>query len=436
MGMTPQQYTERLAELQTRYEHLMAISRELNSTFDLPTLLKQILNAVTDLTQTETASIMLIDTESGDLRFEASHDLGVAGEDLDGFVIPMEGSIAGWVATHGEHQLIPDVSKDTRFFSDVDDEVGTFAKNMLAVPLKAGDDVIGVVEAINKRTGEVWEDDDIPMLSAFADQAAIAIQTARYVDSEIKRKTMERDLEIGKQIQLSLLPKSPPKIPGWTIAATYTAARQVGGDFYDFFRLPIQSPTLGMVVADVADKGVPAALFMAVSRTVIRSTARARTHPAEVLAEANELIAIDADSSNLFVTTFYATLNIVTGKLTCANGGHNPPYLWDSASGEFKAIHLPGVALGIMPNAKFDEEAFTLVPGDFVIFYSDGVTEAMNADREQFEEERLVAALPTDPNASAQDILDALVHAVNDFTGNAPQFDDFTAFVVKRMPMG
>jgi sigma-B regulation protein RsbU (phosphoserine phosphatase) len=241
-------------------------------------------------------------------------------------------------------------------------------------------------------------------------------------------------MAIGRQIQLGLLPKDCPVVPGWEFAAVYQAARQVGGDFYDFPELPNQPGRLGLVIADVADKGVPAALMMALSRAMVRTAAADGRSPSAALGLANELI-LKHSHTDLFVSAFYATLDIHSGRLTYANAGHNRPLWLQSDSGEIQELTAQGIVLGILEDIELEEREIDVTPGDVLVFHTDGVTEAMDIAGQQFGEERLRATVAAIPNASAQQITSAVVDAVKTFTGDAPQSDDLTLLVVKRRPV-
>jgi sigma-B regulation protein RsbU (phosphoserine phosphatase) len=215
------------------------------------------------------------------------------------------------------------------------------------------------------------------------------------------------------------------------VATHWQAARQVGGDFYDF--LPLDEDRWGMVIADVADKGVPAALFMALSRTILRTVAFNRQDPAQVLMRANEIIAREA-RSDLFVTVFYGVWDPTTERLTYANAGHNPPLLWQPNSG-FQALPGRGVALGVLPEIQMKSTSLALRPGDTIILYTDGVTEALNEDFDEFGLERLQVAARAAGRRSAPEIVRHITDSIRDHTGQTAQFDDMTLIVVKRQSM-
>lgn len=252
----------------------------------------------------------------------------------------------------------------------------------------------------------------------------------RLMEEEVKHQRMEEEMAIGRRIQRSLLPASCPQIPGWEFAAYYRAARQVGGDLYDFITLPETPNLLHLVIADVTGKGVPAALFMAFGRTVIRTEARNGCLPAETLRRTNRSILQDIRTP-LFLSAFYATLETDSGRLAYANAGHNWPYL-RRRNGAVEPLASKGLLLGVFPEAIIEEETNQIEPGDCLVLFTDGITEAQNAASDLFEEERLEAVIAAHDGDSADGLLQAIVAAVEAFVGDTPQADDFTIVVARR----
>jgi len=214
------------------------------------------------------------------------------------------------------------------------------------VPLVADGRSIGAL-MIDTRRPRLLDQDEVRFLRLMANQAALAIEQARPLQEEIRRQRLEQELAVGRQIQFSMLPEGCPVAPGWQFAAAYRPARQVGGDFYDCFDLPGDPRRLGIVIADVADKGVPATLFMALSRSVIRATAIDGRGPAATLTRANRLILTDSQAS-LFVTAFYVVLDIRNGRLTYANAGHNRTLWLHAGTGEVEDLYARGIALSVL----------------------------------------------------------------------------------------
>jgi serine phosphatase RsbU (regulator of sigma subunit) len=297
-------------------------------------------------------------------------------------------------------------------------------------PLVADGRAVGAL-VIDARTPRLLDQHEIRLLRLMGAQAAIAIEKARLHVEELKGQALENELAVAREIQLSLLPKHLPSVPGWEFASFYEAARQVGGDFYDFFDLPGEPHRLGVVVADVAGKGVPAALLMALSRTVIRARAVGGEGPAAALAQANELI-VAASESALFLTAFYGALDTESGRMVYARAGHNPP-LWVRAEGsDVRELTAQGTVLGVFDEIDLEERAIDVAPGDFLVFYTDGVTEAMDEENRLFGETRLEELLAANHGASAGQVLQSVVDAVREHAGQVAQSDDLTLLVVKR----
>ena len=300
------------------------------------------------------------------------------------------------------------------------------------MPLVAAGRSVGVL-VVDKRQPRQLDEHEVRLLRLMANQAALAIEKARQQQQEVERQILGKELELAQEIQLSLLPKALPEVAGWEFAAYYQPARQVGGDFYDLFAVPGESQRLGMVIADVSGKSVPAALFMALSRTMIRTAALDGCRPSVCLDRANGQIRKE-NRSGQFVSVCYATLDIRSGRLVFANAGHNPPLWVKETSGQTRELVAPGIVLGVLDEIDLDEGEIDIAPGDLLIFYTDGVTESMDTSREQFGEERLQELVVGLAQASARRVIEAVVDAVAAHTGDVPPFDDITLLVVKRCP--
>ncbi len=237
------------------------------------------------------------------------------------------------------------------------------------------------------------------------------------------------DLALASRMQQAILPKKFPETPQYQVFASMEAARDVGGDFYDVMDLP--DGRVGITVADVSGKGVTAALFMMSSRTLLNSVAAARSDPADALGEVNRLLQENNEAS-MFVTVFFAVFDPASGELVCANGGHNPPLIVHADGSSTLLPQKPGVALGVVPDIAYEKSAAALAPGDAIILYTDGVTEAENDRQEQFGVERLRGVFADSPPSDARETNMAVFRAVKDFAGAAPQFDDITCLTLYR----
>lgn len=303
-------------------------------------------------------------------------------------------------------------------------------ETMLALPLLARGSLVGLMLVDRPALGEpINQRRRMNILSGIAHQSALALQTGRLQAEATERQRLERELEVAQRIQRSFLPQQLPRYPGWQLAAFYRAARQVGGDFYDF--IPLRSGKVGIVIADVADKGVPAALFMALCRTNIRAAAFSRDDPVDTLVRVNELLLSDS-RSDLFVTVWYGVWDPVTGEVIYAVGGHNPPLLLQ-ADGLASELSGRGVALGVVERMRIEKRSVIIDPGDVLAGYTDGITDALRSDGAEFGLVGLQSTVSSFRQRSAQEIVTRVVRAVDTFTGDEPQFDDLTLIVLKRV---
>jgi serine phosphatase RsbU (regulator of sigma subunit) len=270
-----------------------------------------------------------------------------------------------------------------------------------------------------------------PALEVLAAQIALALNAADVFNQSLAHQAVAQELAFAGKIQASFLPEQIPSIAGWQLAAQLIPARETSGDFYDL--IPLPNGCLGIVVADVTDKGFGAALFMALSRTLIRSySIQYPSDPVRVLWETNQRILMDSQS-DLFVTTFYGTLNPVSGELKYANAGHNPPYLFISGDDiPSRTLKATGVPLGVLQDRSWEQAAIGIEPKSVLVLYSDGITEAQNSAGEFFGEKRLQRVIAKNLDRSAEDLQKAIFSAIKEFVSEAPQSDDLTLVVVGR----
>ncbi len=401
---------------------LREVSSIINSAFELEEVLALILREVERVLPFESTAILLIEGE--ELVVRAAR----------GFSIPIEYSLPIFRLDENAliHELvqsrtpiiIPDVLEDPRWI-DIEETRGI--RSWLGIPLIVENHVIGEL-GLNHGTPSIYRQFHAEIALTFANQAAAAIERARLHQQTLLQARLQQEAETARRIQSSLLPDAAPQIEGWDIAASWQPAKEVAGDFYDFIDLP--EDRLGFVVADVCGKGIPASLFMAVSRTVFRVLALADTPPALLLADVNNKLKAES-TANMFVTLFYGILNIRTGELHYSNGGHNPPILLRQ-HGDTLSIGSSGPALGVFPNVPYEATTLTIVPGDVLVVYTDGVTEAINDEEEEFEEDRLTDCISDNRDETAQLINHSIQQAVREFTADAPPADDATILVIKR----
>ncbi len=410
---------------------LQEISADLTSTLDLEQVLAACLQRILDLLAAESASILIV--EGNELVFRLA--LGKKAAEIKPFRIPLDQGIAGWVVQNAQGIYSNDVHNDPRFYAMPDNEIGFVTQALMAVPLIVNERAIGVVEVINKPGG--FGKGDLDLLSTIAASAAIAIDNARLYQLAVEKGRLERELQLARQVQASLIPRQTPQLPGWQLATRWIPARQVSGDFCDFIDLSqvtTASHDIGIVIviADVADKGMPAALFMTLTRSIIRASVAQLHTPAESMTHANRLICADAHDG-MFVTLFYAQLNPATGEMICVNAGHNRPLLYRAAGDQLTEIECAGIVLGVDDKALYSQCSVPLHSGDLALLYTDGVIDATDPQRQQFGLERLKDILYQHRLASAPDIIAALERTLGDFAGGSLPFDDITMLLVKRL---
>jgi serine phosphatase RsbU (regulator of sigma subunit) len=301
----------------------------------------------------------------------------------------------------------------------------------IVVPLVSQGELIGLLSLGPRLSQQDYSTDDRGLLSNLATQASPAVRVAQLVRQQQaearQRERLAQELKVAHLVQQTLLPKDVPALPSWQIDRYYQPAREVGGDFYDFIELP--EGRLGLVIGDVTDKGVPAALVMATTRSMLRAAASALDSPSAVLERVNDLLYVDIPP-NMFVTCLYAILEPTTGRLCFANAGHDLPYR--RRDGGVDELRARGMPLGLMPSMQYEEKEVTLAPGEGVLFYSDGLVEAHNPRREMFSFGRLqqlVASGPEHGQVLINHLLDELAH----FAGAGwEQEDDITMVLLER----
>ena len=240
---------------------------------------------------------------------------------------------------------------------------------------------------------------------------------------------LQNELDVASKIQQSILPTRFPKTAEYEVYANMEPARNVGGDFYDI--LTLEGNYVGLAIADVSDKGVPASLFMMSSRTLLKGTAIGIPEPGNVLRDVNDLLYEENDTS-MFVTVIYAVYSPDTGSFMYSNGGHNPPLVIHRDGSSTLLPPIGGIALGIAPGMSFPQDTVILERGDILMLYTDGITEAMNADREEFGMERMQQVFAEQPPANSKEATEMIFKAVHTFAGDTPQSDDITCLTISR----
>lgn len=302
----------------------------------------------------------------------------------------------------------------------------------MVVPLVSQGELIGLLNLGSRLSQQEYSTEDRTLLNNLAAQTAPAVRVAQLVRHQRveaqEREHIEQEMRIARLIQHTLLPRSVPELDGWQIGTYYQPARAVGGDFYDFLYLP--DGRLGLVIGDVTDKGVPAAMVMATTRTVLRAAAQRTDSPGEVLERANEVLCPDIPP-NMFITCLYAILDPNSGRLVYANAGHDLPYRRHADGVE--ELRATGMPLGLVTGMSYEEKETVIRPGDSVLFYSDGLVEAHNPQRELFSFPRLRELLVHHPAGESRALVEFLLDELTQFTGaDWEQEDDITLMTIHR----
>lgn len=406
-------------------EHLLTlykISGEINSTLDFDEALDRAIDGLMLVTRAQRGFLMIADHDAGTL------DVHVA-RNIDGDTIESEGystTIVNKVVETEKSLLTNNAQFDTRINAG-QSIILRGLRAILCAPMLVRDRLIGVVYVDTTMKAGAFHQSDQELLEAACGIAARAIENARLFKVAVEKGRLERELQMASEIQRNLLPKSMPQVAGYELAPYWVAAREVAGDFYDAFEL--KNGHLGTVIADVSDKGAPAALFMAVARTLLRSSAYGGASPVDTMWHTNDLLVPDAEESGMFVTVFYTEFR-PDGTCINVNGGHNPPALYRAATGDVEYMPTGGRALGWFPGNVFEAIEVQLQPGDIIVYYTDGLTEAENPVGEPYGEDRLAEAIKKFAAKPASLIRDDILEDVDVFCDGNPPFDDITMLVV------
>ena len=414
-------FLETQSKLQT-LRILFEIMSDLTATLDFERVLRACLERVQTLLNAQAASVLTLDGD--ELVFEVA--LGEKSDAVRPYRIPRHQGIAGWVVDNNHGIIVNQPHKDPRFYANADLSSGFTTECILAVPLTINERTIGAIEVFNKPGGFV--EADLELLSAIGSSAAVAIENARLYQAAVEKGRMERELQVARGVQISLLPTQLPHVPGWEFAARWLPARQVSGDFYD--AIPFIDKRLGLLVGDVTDKGIPAALFMAFTRSISRASLAEAASPATGITRANRLICTGT-THGLFVTMFYALLDPAASLITWVNAGHNPAIHFHADTGEMTRLTTTGMPLGMDINTVYRQQKCRMQTGDFMLLYTDGITEALNEKQDEFGLPRLESLLREHKNDSVEALLSAIEEAVKNFAGNGAASDDITLLVIK-----
>jgi phosphoserine phosphatase RsbU/P len=405
-------------------QHLLTLYRitaVMNSSLEFNTALDNIIESVMEVTKAQRGFLMASDNETGGLNV-------LVARGVDGNALAEEGystTIVNQVVATQQSLLTNNAQFDTRYQAG-QSIIMRGLRAILCAPMMTQGRLLGAIYVDTSMKAGNFSQADRDLLTAVAGQAAIALENARLYTESVEKGRLERELQMAREIQQTLLPRRMPDIKGYDIAARWEAAREVAGDFYDVF--PMSDDRFSVVIADVSDKGAPAALFMAVARTMIRAHSHAGLSAIETMSRTNDLILEDAESG-MFVTVYQSMFDL-TGHSVHVNAGHNPPLLYRRATNDVQMMPRGGRAVGWFPNNPLQEVELILQPGDILVYYTDGVTEAQSSAGEFYGEDRLADLVMRSVNLSAEEIVEAIVREVETFCIGMPPFDDQTIVVV------
>jgi sigma-B regulation protein RsbU (phosphoserine phosphatase) len=351
---------------------------------------------------------------------------------ISAFNLPAEDLLVQKIAERKKEVTIYDIQGDPFFEAEREVCASTFEQlgATLLIPLIYEDRLTGMISLGQKKSGKFYRREDINLLNTLANQGAVAIENARMVEEVIEKERMEEELNIARDLQVSMLPSECPTVRGFEISAYSVSAREVGGDFYDFIEMG--EDKAGMIIGDVTGKSVSGALVMSASRSVFRMLSEEELNVAESMMRANTRLKKDV-KSGMFVALLYAVLNSQDRTLTMCSAGQTQPVMMSASTAEAILVETEGdtFPLGILEDANYEETRLQLQPGDKVVFYTDGIVEAMNEQEEIFGFERLQEVIKASQAEKSESLMNEIITSVKDFTGRAPQHDDLTVIVVK-----
>lgn len=337
----------------------------------------------------------------------------------------LDNQLTGWMLKNQKILVSNDIQRDDRFHSL---DKGSL-HSILCAPLKTKGDFIGYLAVFNKINHQDFSREDQRLLSIIASQSAQVIENARLYEEEKALFSIQEEMRMAREIQLNLLPGNTPSIPGFQIAATNIPAKSVGGDYYDF--LSLSSNKTGLCIGDITGKGMPAAMLMANLQAILRSQAMNFEDCRKCLEKTNNQLFKNTDPTK-FATLFYGILDPTANILEYANGGHDAPLLFREKGTKPEPLDATGLLLGMMENVDYQTSSITFHPGDTLLLYTDGITEAKNPEGQQFGLDRLCSLVKNNRTESPQSIAELILSEVKSHATDTAQSDDITLMLIQR----
>jgi len=410
---------------------LLDITKTISRSLDLDEVLNLVMDTLDSLIPYDAAGIYLLKRSQPQSEWVEDetyvfHTQVVRGYDIDDLQelgIKMGEGLIGHVAVSGKPFISPDVRNEPRY---INARAGT--RSEMVAPIISNSEVIGVFDLESDELN-AYSKDDLEILGLLASQVAIIIEKVMLHDQMLEKQRLETQLEVARQVQLELLPARDPQLEGFDISAYNFPTEEVSGDYYDWVR--IYDDQIGIVIADVSGKGVPAALLMAFLRASLRAATHIGYAPHISMSKVNYLL-WESIERNQFVTAFYGVLDSANRTLAYCNAGHNPPFLME-ADGKVHFEERGGVPLGMFRDTRYYEYFANIEPGQLLVLYTDGVTEAMNRALEEYGRDRLVEAVRNCRHLSSHEMIDFIHRDVLDWTEGLGATDDVTFFIIKAL---
>jgi serine phosphatase RsbU (regulator of sigma subunit) len=401
----------------------------MTSLLDLGQILKRLTQTFMEDMFINTSSVMLLSSAGSEYQVYLAH--GERKQDVEKMIVKRDEPLMEIIEENKKELTKYDVLEDPKYKAVSESCASNFEAlhASLMVPLVFQDQVIGSLNLGEKKSGKFYNREDIELLRTLANQGAVAIENARLFQENLEKQRMEEELSIARDLQMSMLPATCPEIAGFQIAALSTPAREVGGDFFDFNKMG--DDRVGFIVGDVTGKSVSGALVMSAARSVFRMLSEEQLSVGEIMIRANRRSKQDM-RKGMFIALLYAELNAKDRTVSLCSAGQTQPILLSSKTGEANLVQTEGdtFPLGIMDEADYQETQLQLAPGDRVVFYTDGIVEAMNEQEEIFGFERLLEVIRRARALDAGSLLKEILGRVNQFVGAATQHDDLTVIVV------
>jgi len=399
------------------------IATTITSTQPIEELVDVIVKKCVKHLKVEQGAVMLLNEKDKDKPFQTmirKHDSKV-----DSLPYRLDNQLTGWMLKNQVPLLANNLKEDERFKDTIDND--TQIRSILSVPLTLKGKMLGLLSVFNKFSESGFSENDKRLLSIIASQSAQVIENARLYKEEQSLMVMQQEMKLARETQLSLLPKEIPAIKNYKIAATTISANEVGGDYYDIIK--INDDQYAFCIGDVSGKGLPAAMLMANIQATLRAQILNGLSCTDSLFNSNNLLNTTTDPTK-FVTLFLGILNKNTNEIYYSNGGHDCPFYF--SKGKTSRLGAGGLLLGAFPNSKYEQDKIIMNPGDLLLLFSDGITEAMNNERREFSEEKLIEVFNINSDADPEMLIKKIILSVKEHAGSAMQSDDMTLLVIKR----